>query len=102
VGTTITGKLEVAVLVPSLTVTVIGTTPDWPETDATVTVRLVPLPPNTILVLGTRVVLAELPDKVRLPGVSRSPMVKGSAVVEPPDTVVPSGISDIVGGVLAG
>lgn len=48
----------------------------------TVTVRLVPVPPNTILPFGTSAVLLELPLTVKAAAeVSRSPTVKGSALV---------------------
>src|SRR5262245_33805118 len=49
-------------------------------TGVTVTVRLAPEPPKTMLALGTRVGLDELPARVRLAAaVSVSPMVKGRA-----------------------
>jgi len=40
--------------------------PLWPEAGVTVTVRLPPLPPNSIPLSGTNVVLDELPDTFRL------------------------------------
>src|SRR5437899_2415459 len=100
-GMTISGKTELAVLVPSLTVTVMGATPVWPLAGVTVTVRLAPLPPKTRLPLGTSVVLEELPDRVRLPaGVSRSPTVKLIAGVPVLISVLVEGRLEMVGAVL--
>src|ERR1035438_6311832 len=102
-GVTITEKVELAVLVPSLTVTVMGTTPVWPAAGVTVTVRLLPLPPKTMLALGISVVLAEAADNARLAaGVSRSPTVKvmgGAAVFR---SVLVQEIAEMQGAVLAG
>src|SRR6266436_6614025 len=49
-GRTITPRTELAVLVPSLTVTVMGATPMRPEAGVTETVRLLPLPPKATIV----------------------------------------------------
>src|ERR1039457_5491381 len=101
-GVTITEKVELAALVPSLTVTVMGTTPVWPAAGVTVTVRLLPLPPKTMLALGTSAVLAEVADNARLAaGVSRSPTMKamgGAAVFR---SVLVQEIVEIQGAVLA-
>ncbi len=68
-----------------------------------VTVLEVPLPPKTILLTGTSVVLLEYAESVRLPiGVSISPMVKGILVTAVSSLVVLSVISEIVGGSLIG
>ena len=73
---------SLAVRVPSLTLTVTVVVPVWFVTGVMVTVRLVPLPPNAMLALGTRVVLAEVPLTVRLDaGVSASLIEKGIAAV---------------------
>ncbi len=102
-GVTINGKLELAVLVPSLTVTVMTATPVWPLAGVTVTVRLPPLPPNAMLPLGTSAMLAEVPDKVRLAaGVSRSLTVKPRAGAAVLMRVFVPGRREIVGGVLSG
>src|ERR1017187_8152214 len=101
-GVTITEKVELAVLVPSLTVTVMGTTPVWPAAGLTVTVRLLPLPPKTMLPSGTSAGLAEAAVNARLAaGVSRSPTVKamgGTAVLR---SVLVEEIEEILGAVLA-
>jgi hypothetical protein len=74
---TVRTKLWLALADPSLTVRVIVEVPYWPATGVTVAVRLAPLPPRTMLLLGTRVGLEESPESVRLAaGVSESPMVK--------------------------
>src|SRR4051812_26467340 len=73
---------ELAVEPPSFTDTVIVAVPVWPVAGVTVTVRLLPLPLKTILALGTRAVLDELPARVRLAiGVSASLIVNGMAAV---------------------
>ena len=73
---------------PSLTKIVIVAVPVWPAAGVTVTVRPEPLPPKTILAVGTKVVLAEVPVSVRPDaGVSASLMVTPRAVVEVPATM---------------
>jgi hypothetical protein len=68
--------------VPSLTETVIVEVPVNPGAGVTVTVRLLPLPPNTMLFVGTSDGFDEARPRVRLPsGVSGSPMTKGIAAV---------------------
>ena len=70
-------NVSVSVFAPSLTVTVIVADPLWFAAGVTVTVRFAPLPPNTMFAFGTRVVLLEVPVRVRLStGVSTSPTVK--------------------------
>ena len=67
---------------PSLTVIVIVELPVCPAAGVTVTVRLAPLPPNTMLATGTSAELEELALNVRLfTGVSVSFTVNGIAAV---------------------
>src|SRR5215469_6647461 len=77
--TTVNRKLVLAVAPPpSVTVNVTAATPLWSGAGVSVTVRLEPLPPRTMLALGSKVVLDDTPVTRRLvPGVSRSPTVKG-------------------------
>ena len=57
---------------------VIVAVPDWLAAGVTRTVRLVPEPPKTILLLGTKVGLEDDLDRTRLvAGVSASPITKG-------------------------
>ena len=58
---TVRTKVSLVLNEPSLTVTVIVAVPLWPLAGVTVTVRLAPLPPKTMLAFGTRVVLLLLP-----------------------------------------
>ena len=79
---TVTTKVSVAELVPSLTTTVIVAAPVRLSAGVTRTVRLAPEPPKTMALLGTRVGLEEVPARVRLAaGVSASPTVKGTRLV---------------------
>src|SRR5436189_2191500 len=85
---TVNTKVSLAVKAPSLTVTVMVEVPVWPAAGVTVTVRLLPLPPKTMLPLGTRPVLEEAPLRVRLAtGVSGSLTVKVMGRVEEPAVV---------------
>src|SRR3954462_3019571 len=52
---TVRTKGSLALLTPSLTVTVIVDAPVCPDAGVTVTVRLAPLPPKTIFAVGTKV-----------------------------------------------
>ena len=82
VAPTVSTKLSVAVKAPSLTVTAMVAVPVAPAVGKTVTVRFVPLPPNTIFAFVTRAGLEEVPLKVRLlSGVSGSATVNGIAGV---------------------
>src|SRR6266568_1565453 len=102
-GTTSRAKGELAVLVPSLTVRVRGATPVWPAAGVRVTVRLLPLPPKTMLALGRRAVFEELPETVRLPAaVSRSATVKGIGPVGILTNVLVAAIAEMSGEVFAG
>src|SRR3989442_11758810 len=74
---TVNTKLSLAVRLPSLTVTVIVAVPVWLRAGLTVTVRLAPEPPKTMLAAGTKVGLEEAPETTRLPAaVCASPTVK--------------------------
>src|SRR2546425_397178 len=86
---------------PSLTVTVMVAVPNWLVAGVIVTVRLEPLPPKTMLPLGTTVGLEDEPLTARLPGgVSLSPTVNGIGPVDVSSAVVWSAMSEMVGGVL--
>ena len=79
---TFSTNVSKAVVVPSLTETVMVAEPVWPVAGVTVTVRFAPEPPKTMLFVGTKVGFDELFDKTRLPSeVSGSPMVNGIAAV---------------------
>src|SRR5437879_9325303 len=79
---TVNRKLSLAVRLPSLTVTVLVAVPVWLRAGVTVTVRLAPEPPKTMLARGTKVGLEEAPETVRLPtAVCESPTVKAMAAV---------------------
>ena len=83
IANTVTTNASLVVLVPSLTKTVMVAVPDWSVSGVTVTVRFDPLPPNTILFVGTKVGLEDALLNVRLPtGVSTSLRVKASAAVD--------------------
>src|SRR6185436_3775274 len=97
---TVTTTASLAVNVPSLTVRMMVAAPLWLAAGVIVTVRLAPLPPNTMFPLGTNVGLDEPPLTARLPGaVWASPTVKLSAPVVPSSLIVWSGTSETVGGV---
>ena len=79
---TVSTKLLLALRAPSLTTMVIVEVPLCAEAGVRVTVRLPPVPPKTMLALGTSVGFDELPVTVRLPAaVSTSPTVNGIAAV---------------------
>src|SRR5262249_2067228 len=70
--------------VPSSTVNVIAVVPNWFGAGVIVIVGLAPLPPSTMLALGTSVGFDEIPvTESDAAGVSRSPTVKPSAPVAP-------------------
>jgi hypothetical protein len=99
-ASTVTVKMELALFVPSLTETVICALPVWFAAGVTFTVRLAPLPPNTILPFGTSVVDEELAERVKPPAaVSASPMVNAIAAVAWFIVTVWSAIEEIVGAV---
>src|SRR6476646_2661333 len=73
---TVTAKLSLEEFTPSLTVIVMVAVPVWPAAGVIVRVRLEPLPPKTILLVGMSVGLEEFLRKTRLfTGVSESAMV---------------------------
>src|SRR5437588_166769 len=75
--------------------------PNWLVAGVTVTVRLEPLPPKTMLLTGTSVGLDDVALSTRLlAAVSASPMVKLSGPVDVSSAVVWSAMFDIVGGEL--
>src|SRR5213594_1427989 len=95
---TVSTNVSLAPFTPSLTPTAIVAVPVCPAAGVTVTVRLDPLPPNTMLLIGTSVSLDEPPPNVRLStGVSASPTVNGIAPVPVPTVANWSEISLIVG-----
>src|SRR5205085_6575706 len=68
-------KELLAAACPSDTRIVITAVPVWPRAGVTVTVRLEPLPPKTMLPFGTKRVSDEVPVRGRLDGaVSTSPI----------------------------
>lgn len=86
---TVRVKLVPAVRAPSLTVRVMVAEPDWPAAGVTVTVRLAPEPPKTMLAAGTKVVLEEAPLTVsEAAAVWAEPTVKASAPVLAPMAMV--------------
>ena len=85
-GVTVTLKVVDVVFVPSVTLSVITMGPPLRfAAGVIVTVRDAPVPAKTILPLGMSVVLAELPDTIKLAAAS-----SGSPTVKPKATVVPS------------
>src|SRR6266851_3623974 len=99
---TVSTKLLLALRLPSLTVTVMVAVPVWLRAGVTVTVRLAPEPPRTMLAAGTRVGLEEARDTIRLPvAVCASPTVKAMGAVAVFWLMDRSAMLEIVGGVLA-
>jgi hypothetical protein len=95
---TVSTNVSVAVNVPSLTVTVIVAVPLKFVAGVTVTVRLAPEPPNTMLAFGTNVVSLDEPLTVSdATAVSASPTVNESALVAVSSFVDCAAISLIVG-----
>jgi len=81
---TVTTKFVLALYCPSLTLTVIVTTPFWLAAGLTVTVRLDPLPPKTMLLVGTSVALDDPCSRQTPRRTLRIPTVKPSAAVTCP------------------
>ena len=76
-GWTVRVKLSLWVAIPSFTITVIRVLPDIFVAGVTLTVRVMPLPPNVMLLIGTRLAFEDKAVRVKLPaGVSTSPIVK--------------------------
>src|SRR5467141_842228 len=87
---------------PSVTVRVIVALPLCPPVGLIVNVRLDPLPPKTILALGTNAGLEDWPETIRLAaGVSASLTVNGMGGVGVLAGVVWSATALMLGGVLA-
>ena len=81
-GLTVNTKLVVAIRLPSPTVMVMVELPLPVVAGVMTTVRLAPLPPNTMFASGTNAGFDELAASARLPGgVSASPMVNAIAEV---------------------
>lgn len=77
-GFTVSRKLVLVGIAPSVTVTVIRLVPDKFATGVIVSMRFTPLPVKTRFAFGTRVKLVEVPEIPRLTAaVSKSPMVNG-------------------------
>src|SRR5207247_174308 len=77
--------------------------PVWLRAGVTVTVRLAPDPPKTMLATGTKVGLEEAPETIRLPAaVCESPTVSVISVVAGFCAVVWSAMVEMVGAVFAG
>src|ERR1043166_1973788 len=92
-------KVSLALLVPSFTVTVMIAFPVWLVAGVTLTVRLLPEPPKTMLAFGTSVGLEEGPLTAKLPGaVSASFTVKARGPVSPFSGTNWSGMLEMVGG----
>src|SRR2546426_967107 len=86
---TVTTKLVLALYCPSPTVTVIVAVPLWLAAGLTVTVRLAPDPPKTMLLGGTSVPLHHPFPNVSPPAaLSASPTVKLSAAVDLSSSIV--------------
>src|ERR1051325_2775881 len=95
---TVSTNVSVVVADPSLTPMLIVLEPNWFVAGVIVTVRLAPLPPNTMLWVGMSVGFDEPAVKVRLPAaVSTSPIVKLMAPVEVSSLIVRSVVWEMVG-----
>jgi hypothetical protein len=79
-GKTVMKNVSLAVCVPSLTVTVMSEIPAWAVAGVIDSVRLVPVPTITILLLGINVVFVDVVVTVRLFGVSASVTVNAIPV----------------------
>ena len=93
---------EVFAVWPSrfVTVRVMVVVPLCPEAGVTVTVRAAPVPPRTILAVGTSVVLLEVPVTVsEVSGSSTSANTKANAPVEDPVGTVWFAMEEMVGGI---
>src|SRR5262245_2863190 len=100
-GSVLMLKVVLAVALPSLTVIVMSALPITPGNGVTTTRRLLALPPKAMPLFSTTLVLAEVPDTVRLAaGVSESPIVNGIGDVVVPAGVFWPGIVEMVGGLL--
>src|SRR6266487_2129028 len=92
-------NVSLALLVLSLTVTVMVALPVWWVAGVTLTVRLAPEPPKTRLAFGTSVGFEEEPVTTRLPGaVSASFTVKAIGPLAPSSGMLWSGMLEMAGG----
>src|ERR1043166_3973148 len=97
-GVTVRLKLVLEMAMPSLTAIATVVVPDRFGAGVSVTVRVLPLPPKTMLVFARRFVLDDNPDREsELAAVSRSPMTNGVAGVGVSSAVVSGLIEEIVG-----
>src|SRR6266568_9350721 len=99
--TAYTVRLNVARRLPLsalATVRVMRAVPNWLGAGVIFTVRLLPLPPNTMLALGTRTGFEEAPVTTKFAAaVAGSPTVKGSGPVEVSSLIARSARADITG-----
>src|SRR5437867_873470 len=102
-GVTVTMNPSLAVAPSaSAAVTVIVVVPNWSAAGVIWTVRLVPLPANTMFAGGTRLVLDELAATIRLDaGVSLSVTMNGTEPVEVSSEVDWFGMGEIDGGLFS-
>src|SRR5262249_43683446 len=97
-GFTVSRNDVLAFVVPSLTVRVIVVVPNWFVAGVIITPRLVPPPPNTMLLFGTKVGLLELPVTFSaLAGVSMSLTLKVMSGVGVSSLIVTGPFVEIVG-----
>src|SRR5436190_2131314 len=97
---TVSVKVVLVEAVPSLTATVIVAVPACPAAGVTVTVRFAAVPPKVMFAFGTRVVLLDVPLRVRLEAaVSASPIVNARGPTATQVVVVWFAMVEIVGGV---
>ena len=99
---TVSTNVSVPVSEPSLTVTVMVAAPFWFASGVTVTVRFAPLPPNTMLALGTSAVFDDEPLTVRLPAAVCASLTVNATAPVASSLMVRSAMSEIVGGVFDG
>ena len=86
--------------VPSLTTRVIVLLPKVLVRGKRLTVRSLPLPPKTMFVFGTRLVLDDEPERTKVSAaVSKSPIVKG-IIATLSSLVTTPGMGEMVGGLL--
>src|SRR5437899_12650851 len=98
---TVTSNESLETAWPLSTLIVIVAVPPWPAATFTFTVRLEPLPPKTMLELGTRVGLEEVAVRMRESAATvASPIVKLMGPVELLLLTVTSGIEEMNGGTI--
>ena len=95
------GQLVLAVALPSLTIMLTVEVPLWFTRGVSVTVRLLPLPPNEMPFVGSNVAAEDAAHTLRLPaGVSLSPMTNGIGPELELVAIVWLAMDEIVGGEL--